>query len=144
MYLQYTGMTVDRLRDQMKDQAVKNIHSRLVLEAVVAAEKLEATDEEYNNELQKMADQYKMELDKVKELMGEPQLKSMKEDLAVQKAAKFLVDNAKETAKKASKSTDDAEEKPKRTRKTVKKADEEAVAEEKPKRTRKTAKKDEE
>ncbi len=143
-YMQYTGNTIEQLMEQVKPQAIERIQSRLVLEAVAEAEKLEVSDEEVEEELQKMADQYKMELDKVKEIMGESQLKSMKEDLAVQKAAKFLVDNAKETAKKASKSTDDAEEKPKRTRKTAKKADEEAATEEKPKRARKTAKKDEE
>ncbi len=98
MYLQYTGMTVDRLRDQMKDQAVKNIHSRLVLEAVVAAEKLEATDEEYNNELQKMADQYKMEIDKLKDLVGDKEAKNIRTDIAIQKAVDLIVAEAKETA----------------------------------------------
>ncbi len=145
-YMQYTGNTVEQLLEQVKPQAIERIQSRLVLEAVAAAEKLEATDEEVEEELKKMADTYKMELDKVKELMGDRELKSMKEDLAVQKAAKFLVDNAKEvgakktakkTTKKAAEKADDAaEEKPKRTRKTAaKKADE--TAEEKPKRTRK-------
>ncbi len=143
-YMQYTGNTVEQMLEQVKPQAIERIQSRLVLEAVAAAEKLEATDEDVEEELKKMADQYKMELDKVKELMGESGLKSMKEDLAVQKAAKFLVENAKETgAKKTRKTTKKAEaadataeEKPKRTRKAAAKKAEE-TGEEKPKRTRK-------
>ncbi|WP_026496076.1 trigger factor [Butyrivibrio sp. WCD3002] len=149
-YMQYTGNTVDQLLEQVKPQAVERIQSRLVLEAVAAAEKLEATEEEVDEELKKMADQYKMEIEKLKELMGEREIKTLKDDLAVQKAAKFLVDNAKETAAKkttkkaaAKKDEDAAEEKPKRTRKTAAKKDDE-TAEEKPKRTRKTAKKTEE
>ncbi len=142
-YMQYTGNTVDQLMEQVKPQAIDRIQTRLVLEAVVAAENIEVSDDEVQEELQKMADQYKMELDKVKELMGESAIKNMKEDLAVQKAAKFLVDNAKEVeAKKSKKSDDAAEEKPKRTRKAASKSDDEG-AEEKPKRTRKTAKKSE-
>ncbi|WP_035793679.1 trigger factor [Butyrivibrio sp. AE3006] len=146
-YMQYTGNTVDQLLEQVKPQAVERIQSRLVLEAVAAAEKLEATEEEVDEELKKMADQYKMEIEKLKELMGEREIKTLKDDLAVQKAAKFLVDNAKETAAKkttkkaaAKKDEDAAEEKPKRTRKTAAKKDDE-TAEEKPKRTRKTTKK---
>ncbi len=146
-YMQYTGNTVDQLLEQVKPQAVERIQSRLVLEAVAAAEKLEATEEEVDEELKKMADQYKMEIEKLKELMGEREIKTLKDDLAVQKAAKFLVDNAKESAAKkttkkaaAKKDDDAAEEKPKRTRKTAAKKDDE-TAEEKPKRTRKTTKK---
>ena len=144
-YMQYTGNTVEQMLEQVKPQAIERIQSRLVLEAVAAAEKLEVTEAEVEEELQKMADQYKMELDKIKELMGERELKSMKDDLAVQKAAKFLVENVKEvgtkktrkTTKKAEAATDAAaEEKPKRTRKTAAKKAEE-TGEEKPKRTRK-------
>ncbi len=142
-YMQYTGNTVEQLMEQVKPQAIERIQSRLVLEAVADAEKLTASDEDVEAELQKMADQYKMELDKVKELMGDRELKTLRDDLAVQKAAKFLVDNAKEVAAKktkktAKKSEDAGEEKPKRTRKTAAKKDDEG-AEEKPKRTRKTA-----
>ncbi|WP_035772194.1 trigger factor [Butyrivibrio sp. VCD2006] len=150
-YMQYTGNTVDQLLEQVKPQAIERIQSRLVLEAVAAAEKFEISEDEIQEELEKMAKQYGMEADKVKELMGNREIKSLKEDLLVQKAANFLVENAKEvgakkTTKKAAakKSDDAAEEKPKRTRKTVAKKSDDA-AEEKPKRTRKTAaKKDEE
>ncbi len=123
-YLQYTGGSVDQMMAQVKPQAIERIKSRLVLEAVAAAENIEATEQDVNDELDKMASQYKMEIDKLKGLMGDEELKRLKEDLAVQKAANFLVENAKEGAKKAAK-------------KTAKKADDEAEGEEKPKRTRK-------
>ena len=152
-YLQYTGTTAEKMLEQVRPQAEERIKSRLVLEEVAKAENIEVSDDEVNAELQKMADQYQMEVEKVKEILGESQIKTLREDLAVQKAAEFIVDNAKETAakkttKKAEKADDAeaaAEEKPKRTRKTTKKADDaEATAEEKPKRTRKTTKKTEE
>ena len=95
-YFQFTGMEPQTFLDQMKPQALKRIQSRLVLEAVVAAEKIEATEEDIENELKKMAEQYQMELDKVKELIGEEQKKQLAEDLAVQKAADFVVENAVE------------------------------------------------
>ncbi|SDB10149.1 trigger factor [Butyrivibrio sp. INlla16] len=144
-YMQYTGNTVDQMMEQVKPQAVERIQSRLVLEAVAAAEKFEISEDEIQEELEKMAKQYNMEADKVKELMGDREIKTLKDDLLVQKAAKFLVENAKEVAAKkttkkaaAKKSEDAGEEKPKRTRKTAAKKDDDA-AEEKPKRTRKTA-----
>ncbi|WP_026510622.1 trigger factor [Butyrivibrio sp. LC3010] len=149
-YMQYTGNTVEQLMEQVKPQAIERIQSRLVLEAVAAAEKFEIAEDEIKEELEKMAKQYNMEVEKVQELMGDREIKSLKDDLLVQKAAKFLVDNAKEvgtkkTKKAAAKKSDDAaEEKPKRTRKTAAKKSDDAAAEEKPKRTRKTAAKKEE
>lgn len=149
-YLQYTGSTAEKMLEQVRPQAEERIKSRLVLEEVAKAENIEASDEEVEAELKKMAEQYRMEVDKVKEILGEGQLKTLREDLAVQKAADFIVENAKESAtKKTAKKTDDAEdaeEKPKKTRKAAaKKADDDKDAEEKPKRTRKTtAKKTEE
>jgi trigger factor len=149
-YMQYTGNTAEQLLEQVKPQAVERIQSRLVLEAVAAAENFEIAENEIQEELEKMAKQYNMEVEKVKELMGDREIKSLKDDLLVQKAAAFLVENAKEvgakktTRKAAAKKSDDAaEEKPKRTRKTAAKKDDDA-AEEKPKRTRKTTKKTEE
>ena len=144
-YLQYTGNTVDKMLEQVKPQAIERIQARLVLEEVAKAENITISDEEFEDELKKMAEQYKMELDKLKELMSESEQKTMRSDLAVQKAADFLVENVKEVAKKkAAKKADDAEEKPaKKTaaKKTTKKADD---AEEKPKKTatKKAAKKD--
>ena len=149
-YLQYTGNTVDKMLEQVRPQAIERIQARLVLEAVAAAENITVSDEEFEDEIKKMADQYKMEVEKLKELMPATELKTMRDDMAVQKAADFLVDNAKETAKKAKKATkkaDDAEaeEKPKKTaaKKTTKKADEEE-GEEKPKRATRKKKTEEE
>ena len=95
-YFQYTGMTAEKIIDDMKPEALTRIKSRLVLEAIVKAENIEVSDDEVNAELQKMADMYKMELDKVKELMGEAEMKEVKEDLAVQKAVDLIVDTAVE------------------------------------------------
>lgn len=95
-YFQFTGLTPEKMLEQVKPQAEKRIKSRLVLEAIVEAEKIAATEDEYQAELDKMAQQYQMELDKVKEMMGENEKKQIMEDLAVQKAVTFVVDNAKE------------------------------------------------
>ncbi len=103
LYMQYTGMTADKLKDQMKEQAEKNIKSRLVLEAVAEAEGLSATDEEFEEEVKKMADQYKMEPDKLKDLMGDEEKKNMRHDIGVQKAVDFILAEAKETASRAKK-----------------------------------------
>ena len=94
-YMQFTGMTIDTLKEQMKPQAVKRIQTRLVLEAVVKAENIQASDEAVEKELSKMAESYKMEADKIKEYMGEAGMAQMKEDLAVQAAVDFLVAEAK-------------------------------------------------
>lgn len=94
-YLQYTGLTREALVDQMKPQAETRIKNRLVLEAIAKAENIEVSDEEVEAEMQKMADAYKMELDKVKEYLGEAGKDSLKDDLAVQKAVDLIVDNAK-------------------------------------------------
>ena len=93
-YLSITGMTTENLRAQMRPQALNTIKTRLVLEAVVAAEKIEATEEDFTAELQKMAENYKMEADKLKELIGENEKKAMMLDLACQKAIDMLVSEA--------------------------------------------------
>ena len=95
-YFQFTGASYDQMIEQVKPQAEKRIQSRLVLEAVAAAEKIEATEEDYEEELKSMAEAYQMEVDKVKELLPEKSVKQIKEDIAVKKAAEFVVDNAKE------------------------------------------------
>ena len=94
-YLKYTGMTVEKLKEQMAPQAERRIRTRLVLEAVVKAENIEASDEALEQEIQKMADSYKMEVEQVKGYLGEAGVKEMKEDLAVQMAVDFLVSEAK-------------------------------------------------
>lgn len=95
-YFQFTGLTPEKFMEQTKPQAERRIKSRLVLEAVVAAEKIEVSDDEFNAELEKMAEQYKMEIDKIKEMVGEYETKQIKEDIAIQKAVEFVVSSAKE------------------------------------------------
>ena len=109
-YFQFTGTNYQQMLEQVKPQAEERIKSRLVLEAIAAAENLEATEEEYEKELETMAGVYQMELDKVKELMGEKEKKNIMQDLAVRKAAEFVADNAKESKPRTSKKAKVAEE----------------------------------
>ena len=94
-YMKYTGLTLDGLKEQLKPQALRRIQTRLVLEAVVKAENIQISDEKLDEELKKMADAYKMEVEKLKEYMGENEKNQMKQDLAVQAAVDFLVEQAK-------------------------------------------------
>ena len=102
-YFQFTGSNYQQMFEQVKPQAEERIKARLVLEAIAKAENLEATEEEYEKELQNMAEIYQMEVDKVRELMGEKEKKNIMQDLAVKKAAEFVADNAKETKPKKEK-----------------------------------------
>ena len=95
MYMKYTGMTMDSMRDQMRPQALKRIQTRLVLEEVVQAENIQVPDERLDEEIAKMAAAYQMESDKLKEYMSDRDKEQMKEDLAVQEAVDFLVAEAK-------------------------------------------------
>lgn len=95
-YFQFTGLNHDKMLAQVKPQAERKIKSRLVLEAVVASENIEASEEDYEAEIARMAEMYQMEADKVKEVMGEQGKKQIMEDLAVRKAAEFVVNEAKE------------------------------------------------
>ena len=95
-YFQFTGLTADKMTEEMKPQAVKRIETRLVLEAIAKAENIEITEEKFEAELAKMAESYQMEVDKLKEFMGDYEKKQMKEDMAVQEAVTFLVENAVE------------------------------------------------
>ena len=83
-YFQFTGLNEEKMMEELKPQAEKRIRTRLVLEAIVAAENIEVSDERLDEELQKMADSYQMEVEKLKEFMGENEKKQMKEDIAVQ------------------------------------------------------------
>ena len=94
-YMQFTGMTIEPLKEQMKPQAVKRIQTRLVLEAIVKAENITVSDEAVEKEIADMAESYKMEVAQIKEYMGENGIEQMKEDLAVQEAVDFLVAEAK-------------------------------------------------
>lgn len=95
-YFQFTGLSYQHMMEQVKPQAERKIKSRLVLEAVVAAENIAASEEDYEEEIKRMAEGYRMEADKIKELMGEQGKKQIMEDLAVRKAAEFVVSQAKE------------------------------------------------
>lgn len=94
-YMQFTGMTMEKLEEQTKPQAVKRIQTRLVLEAVAKAENIVPSDEAVEDEFKRMAEAYKMEVDQIKGIMGDAGLAQMKEDLAVQEAVDFLVAEAK-------------------------------------------------
>ncbi len=97
-YFMFTGLDMDKFTDQMKEGAKKRIESRLILEAVVKAENFEVTDEEYEKELDRIAGESKMEVDKLKEYIGDDEYgrKQIIDDLKIQKAVDFVVDNAKE------------------------------------------------
>ncbi|MBQ6903285.1 MAG: trigger factor [Lachnospiraceae bacterium] len=130
-YQQMTGMSTDVLMEQARPQAIERIKARLVLEAVAAKESITATDEDVEKKLEEMAKQYRMELDKVKELTGEREEKQIREDIAVEKAAKFLVEHAKATKepkKEADKADGDVPKKRAvpRKKKAEKKEEEEA------------------
>lgn len=112
-YAQFTGANTNMLMEQAKPQALKRIQSRLVMEAVVAAEKIEVSEEEFEEEMKTMSEAYQMEVDKVKELLGEDGSKQVREDICIKKAVAFVVENAKEgktAAKKSGKKAKDAEE----------------------------------
>lgn len=93
-YMQFTGMTVDKMTEEMRPQAEKRIKTRLVLEAIVSAENIEVSDERLDEEVAKMAEAYGMEVDKLKEYMGDREKEQMKLDMAVQEAITFVVENA--------------------------------------------------
>ena len=95
-YMQFTGLTPQKMMEDLEPQALKRIQSRLVLEAVVVAENIEASDEEIDKELENMASMYQMEIDKLKELIGDDEKKQIGMDLAVQKAVEFVVKEAVE------------------------------------------------
>ena len=94
-YMQFTGMTQEKLIEDLLPQAKKAIQTRLVLEAIVKAENIEATEEDLNAELNKFAEMYQMEVEKVRQIMA-PQLESMKNDITVQKAITLVTEEAKE------------------------------------------------
>ncbi len=96
-YMQYTGMTTQMLLDQMKPQALRQIKTRLVMEAVVEAEKIEATEEAFEEEVKQMAESYRKDVDEIKDLLGEEGKKQVMEDICIRKAIEFVTENAVET-----------------------------------------------
>ncbi len=95
-YLKLTGSNIAMMEEQIKPQSLKRIQSRLVLEAVVEAEKIETSEEDFEKEVARLAEAYKMETDQVKEMIGEKGKEEIMKDLAVTKAAEFVTENAKE------------------------------------------------
>ena len=93
-YMKYTGMTMEKLREQVKPQAEKDLKTGLILEAIAKAENIEAGDAEIEEELQKMADSYQMKLDDIKKYMTDADTENIRENLKIQKAVKLIVDNA--------------------------------------------------
>ena len=96
MYLQYSGQSMDDLKEQVRPQAEKQIRTRLVLEKIAEVEDIQISDEKVDEEIAKMAEQYKIEADKLKEMMGDAEKEQIKKDLAVQEAITMLAEEAKE------------------------------------------------
>lgn len=109
-YMQFSGMTIDKLKEQVRPEALQRIQSSLVLEEIAKAENLEASDEDVEKELESMAGMYGMQVEDLKKYMGDAESESMKRDIAVKKAVEFVMANVKERAKAKSKTTEaDAE-----------------------------------
>lgn len=136
-YMQFTGMTMDKFKEQVRPDAVKRIQSSLVLEQIAKDENLEVTDADVEAEVEKMAAAYGMEVDKIKDYIQDAEKESMKRDIAIEKAVSFIMDNVKERAKRTTKkAADDTKETAKKpaakkttAKKTTKKADETKDAE---------------
>lgn len=95
-YMQLTGLTPQKMIDELKPQALKRIQSRLVLEAVAAAENIEVSDEDYDKEVGRMAEAYNMEKDKLTGLISDNEKEQIRMDIAVQKAVELVVASAAE------------------------------------------------
>ncbi len=95
-YMQFTGMDTEKMLEEMRPQAMKRIQTRLVLEAIVAAENMVTSDERLDEEIAKMAEMYSMEADQLKSYMGDAEKEQMKKDIAVEDAVQFILDNAVE------------------------------------------------
>jgi trigger factor len=95
-YFQFTGLTSEKLIEQMRPQALKTIQSSLVLEAIAKAEKIEIAQERIDEEMAKMAEMYKMEVEKLVELIGDNEKEQIKNDLKIQEAVKLVTDSAKD------------------------------------------------
>ena len=94
-YMQFTGSTIEQVTEQVKPQAQARVESSLVLEAIVKAENIEATEEEFEEEIKGMAEKYNMEVDKVAGLLSDADKENLKKDICARKAAKFVVEKAK-------------------------------------------------
>lgn len=110
-YMQFSGLTIEKLKEQVRPEAVTRIKSSLVLEQIAKEENIEVTDADIDAEVEKMAASYGMEADRLKEYMGDAEKESMKRDISVTKAVDLIMENVKERAKAKSKKEKEAEEK---------------------------------
>ena len=109
-YMQFSGTTIDKLKEQVRPEALQRIQSSLVLEQIAKEENLEGTDEDVDAEIEKMASMYGMKAEDLKSYMGDSEKESMKRDIAIRKAVEFVMANVKERAKAKSKTAEaDAE-----------------------------------
>lgn len=109
-YMQFSGMTIDKLKEQVRPEAIQRIQSSLVLEQIAKEENIVASDEDVDAEIEKMASMYGMKAEDLKNYMGDSEKESMKRDIAVKKAVEFVMANVKERAKAKSKTAEaDAE-----------------------------------
>lgn len=109
-YMQFSGMTIDKMKEQVRPEALQRIQSSLVLEQIAKEENIVASDEDVDAELEKMAAMYGMPVENLKQYMGDSDKDSMKRDIAVKKAVEFIMANVKERAKAKSKTEEaDAE-----------------------------------
>ena len=108
-YMQFSGMTMDKMKEQVRPEALTRIQSSLVLEQIAKEENFEITEDDVNAEIEKMAKAYGMEADKLKEYVGDNEKESMKHDIAIEKAVQFIMDNVKERAKAKTKKEKEAE-----------------------------------
>lgn len=109
-YMQFSGMTIEKMKEQVKPEALARIQSSLVLEEIAKTENIQVSDEDVAAEVEKMAKAYGMEAEKVNEFLSDAQKESMKKDISVQKAAELVMDNIKERAKAKSKKEKEAAE----------------------------------
>lgn len=107
--MQFSGMTIDGLKEQVRPEAETRIKSSLVLEQIAKEENIEVSEDEINAEVEKMAAQYGMEADKLKGYLGEAEKESIKRDLSVTKAVDLIMENVKERAKAKTKKEKEAE-----------------------------------
>ncbi|SFG62512.1 trigger factor [Lachnospiraceae bacterium C7] len=108
-YLQFSGMTLDKLKEQVRPEAISRIQGSLVLDEIAKEENIEVTDEDVNAEIEKMAKNYGMEADKLKEYMSDSDKDSMKNQIKIEKAINLVMDNIKERAKAKTKKEKEAE-----------------------------------
>lgn len=106
-YFEFTGLTMDKMIEDSKPQALKRIQTRLVLEKVAEVESIQPTEEEVNKELENMAAMYKIDVEKLKEIFGEREIEQIKKDMSVQKAVTFLAENAVEVEAKEEAATEE-------------------------------------